>query len=86
MKQRESTLAWTGETNCVPSSLSLAEVSVLEFYIVNFAFLMCSLCLDSLRRLSQLSAGVCTFQYKIKKGAAATEAPPEAPLAIIKHM
>lgn len=35
--------------------------------MVNLAPLMCSLCLDSLGELSQLSAGVYNFQHKIRK-------------------
>lgn len=52
--------------------------------MVNLASLMCSLCLDSLGNLSQLSAGVCNFKHKIKEEVVAT--PPEAPLVINKHM
>lgn len=58
------------------------SIKVLEFYMVNLASLMCSLCLDSLGKLSQLSAGVCNFQHQIKKEVVAT--PPEALLVINK--
>lgn len=50
--------------------------------MVNLASsLMCSLCLDSLGKISQLSAGVFNFQHKH-----VVATPPETPLIINKHM